>query len=152
MEDNKIYYAIGKSSFCVILVVLMIIFFNILSINAQEIDQNDAPELIEGYVTAYNGPTDTTYIGTKCRQGICGGCEDYLGKTIILYQRLPGNKIGKIIGIYECQDKGTGTKSFQEGKLIDVWQPKDQIQEFIDMTYEDGCQGKVFIQVIDGKG
>lgn len=114
--------------------------------------KDNEPELIKGYVTAYNGPSDTTCMGTKCRKGICGGCEAYLGKCIVLYQRLPGDKVGDIIGIYECQDTGTGTKSFQEGKLIDVWQPKDELQDFINMTYEDGCDGRVFIQVIDAVG
>ena len=111
-----------------------------------------SPELIKGFVTAYTGPTDTTYMGTKCRKGICGGCKEYLGKTIILYKRLPGDEIGEIIGIYECQDTGTGTKSFQEGKVIDVWQPDEEsIQEFANLTWSDGCKGKVFIQIVEGK-
>lgn len=128
--------------------VALAVILTPISVNADE----SQPKLIKGYVTAYNGPSDTTCMGTKCREGICGGCKAYLGKCIVLYQRLPGDKVGDIIGIYECQDTGTGTKSFQEGKLIDVWQPKDEIQNFIDMTYEDGCEGKVFIQVIDAVG
>lgn len=148
MVDNKNHKLKIKKSFWLILVILAIILFQPKYIKAQESE----PELIKGYVTAYNGPSDTTYMGTKCRKGICGGCEAYLGKVIILYKRLPGDKIGDIIGIYECQDTGIGTKSFQEGKLIDVWQPKDELQNFIDITYEDGCQGKVFIQILNGVG
>ena len=111
------------------------------------------PVLIKGFVTAYTGPTEVTYMGTHVREGICGGCKDYLGKTVILYQRLPGNKIGEIIGIYECQDTGTGTESFQKGKVIDVWKPdKESIQEFADLTWSNGCKGKVFIQIVEGDG
>ena len=148
MVDNRNNKSKSKKLFCFTLVILMIVLLQPKFVKAQESE----PELIKGYVTAYNGPSDTTCMGTKCREGICGGCEAYLGKVIILYKRLPGDEIGDLIGIYECQDTGTGTKSFQEGKLIDVWQPKDELQDFINMTWEDGCNGKVFIQVIDGKG
>lgn len=113
---------------------------------------DNQPELIKGFVTAYNGPTNTTCLGVKCRKGICGGCKDYLGKTIVLYQRLPDDKIGDIIGIYECLDTGNGTESFQQGKVIDVWQPEEELQDFVNLTYEDGCQGKVFIQILNGVG
>ena len=70
---------------------------------------DDQPTLIKGYATAYNGPTDTTCTGDKVRKGICGGCSEYLGKTIILYQRLPGDEVGEIIGLYECLDTGDST-------------------------------------------
>lgn len=114
---------------------------------------DNEPVLIKGYATAYNGPSDTTCMGYKVRDGICGGCEAYLGKTIILYQRLPGDKVGEILGYYECLDTGTGTEAFQQGKVIDVWcSDLDACQEFMDRVYEDGCQGRVFIQVEDADG
>lgn len=114
---------------------------------------DEQPELIKGYATAYNGPTEYTCTGDHVRKGICGGCEAYLGKTIILYQRLPGDEIGQIIGIYECLDTGSGTESFQQGKLIDVWcEDMDACQEFMNRVYEDGCQGHVWIEVIQADG
>ena len=113
---------------------------------------DEQPELIKGFATAYNGPTDTTCTGEKVRKGICGGCEAYLGKTIILYQRLPNDEIGQIIGIYECLDTGTGTKGFQQGRVIDVWMPEDELQDFMNRVYDDDCHGKVWIEVLDAEG
>ena len=113
---------------------------------------DEQPELIKGFATAYNGPTDTTCTGEKVRKGICGGCEAYLGKTIILYQRLPNDEIGQIIGIYECMDTGTGTEGFQQGRVIDVWCPDDELQDFMNRVYEDDCHGKVWIEGLDAEG
>lgn len=107
------------------------------------------PTLIKGFATAYNGPSDHTYTGKPVHEGICGGCEAYIGKTIILYQRLPGDQIGECIGIYECEDTGPGTDGFREGRVIDVWKPKDNLQDFMDRVYEDECQGKVWIQIVE---
>lgn len=111
---------------------------------------DDQPTLIKGYATAYNGPTDTTCTGDKVRKGICGGCSEYLGKTIILYQRLPGDKIGACLGIWECLDTGPGTEGFQQGRVIDIWMPEDECQDFMDLIYTNNAQGKVWIQVIEG--
>lgn len=112
---------------------------------------DDQPTLIKGYATAYNGPTDTTCTGETVHKGICGGCSEYLGKTIILYQRLPGDEIGQILGIYECLDTGDSTDAFREGRLIDVWcEDLEACQSFMDRVYEDGCKGRVYIQIIEG--
>ena len=112
--------------------------------------KSEQPELIKGYATAYNGPTDTTCTGDKVREGICGGCEAYLGKTIILYQRLPDDEVGQIIGIYECLDTGTGTEGFQQGRVIDVYKPTlEECQDFMDLIYTNNAHGKVFIQVLE---
>lgn len=135
----------------IISVLTAILIVCIISHNTAKADEQ--PELIKGYATAYNGPTDTTCTGKKVRKGICGGCSDYIGKTIILYQRLPGDQIGQIIGYYECEDTGTGTDAFREGRLIDVWcEDMDACQEFMNRIYEDGCKGHVFIQVLEGAG
>ena len=82
---------------------------------------DEQPTLIKGFATAYIGDSDTTCTGDKVREGICGGCQAYIGKTIILYQRLPGDKVGQILGIWECLDTGTGTEGFQQGRVIDVY-------------------------------
>ena len=115
--------------------------------------KDEQPELIKGYATAYNGPTDRTCTGKPVHKGICGGCQAYIGKTIILYQRLPGDEIGQILGIFECEDTGPGTDAFREGRLIDVWcEDLEACQRFMDRVYEDGAQGKVWIEVIEADG
>ena len=114
---------------------------------------DEEPTLIKGYATAYIGESEYTCTGDKVRKGICGGCKDYIGKTIVLYQRLPNDEVGRILGIWECLDTGTGTEGFQQGKVIDVYQPSlEECQDFMNLIYEDGCKGKVWIQVIDAKG
>ena len=114
---------------------------------------DEEPTLIKGYATAYIGESEYTCTGDKVRKGICGGCKDYIGKTIVLYQRLPNDEVGRILGIYECLDTGTGTEGFQQGRVIDVYQPTlEECQDFMDLIYEDGCQGRVYIQIFDGKG
>ena len=129
-------------------------FFIILILSLSiKVKANNEPELIKGFATAYPSDKDTTYKGDKVHEGICGGCKEYYGKTIVLYQRLPGDEVGEIIGIYECLDWGPGTQGFQEGRVIDVYRSsKDRCKEFMKRVYEDDCQGKVFIQVIDAKG
>lgn len=57
------------------------------------------PTLIKGYATAYIGESEYTCTGDKVREGICGGCKEYIGKTIVLYQRLPNDEVGQILGI-----------------------------------------------------
>lgn len=115
-----------------------------------ETKAEDQPTLIKGYATAYNGPTDTTYTGKPVHKGICGGCQAYIGKTIILYQRLPGDEIGQIIGIYECEDTGPGTDGFREGRVIDVYFPTlEECQDFMNILYTNNAYGKCFIQVLE---
>ncbi len=112
--------------------------------------KDEQPELIKGYATAYNGPTDHTCTGKPVHKGICGGCQAYLGKTIILYQRLPGDEIGQIIGYYECEDTGPGTEGFQQGRVIDVYCPTlEECQDFMDLVYSNGAQGRCYIQVLE---
>lgn len=108
--------------------------------------KDEQPELIKGHATAYclEGITAT---GIPVRKGIAAaGRREWLGKTAIVYQRLPNGEIGKIIGIYEIQD--TGCKE----SVIDVWCPEEECQPFMDRVYEDGCQGKVWIQILEAAG
>lgn len=110
------------------------------------------PELRMMRATAY---PDT---GRKCKsgvwphEGVAGAREDMIGKTAIVYQRLPGNKVGEVIGIYEIEDTGT-TEGVINGYVIDIWCPdRPACQEFMNRVYEDGCGGKVFVQLIDAEG
>lgn len=113
----------------------------------------DEPELIKGYATAYQSENDTCYRGDPVHEGVCGGCKAYYGKTIVLYQRLPNDEIGEIIGIYECLDWGPATQAFQEGRVIDVYKPTiEECKKFMKRIYEDDCQGRVFIQIINAEG
>ena len=122
------------------------------SIGFTSFASDEQPTLIKGFATAYNGPSDYTCTGKPVHKGICGGCQAYIGKTIILYQRLPGDEIGQIIGIYECEDTGPGTDGFREGRVIDVWMPEDECQDFMNLLYTNNAQGKVWIEVIEADG
>lgn len=105
----------------------------------------EEPELIKAHATAYCLP-GKTYTGKEVREGICAsGNPDLIGKTIIIYQRLPENRIGKGLGIYEVEDSGCNDY------VIDVWCPTlEDCQEFMDSAYENGAQGRVYYQVIEG--
>ena len=88
-----------------------------------------------------------TYTGKKVRKGICAtGNKEWVGKTAILYERLPNDDLGAMIGIYEIEDTGCNKN------VIDVWMPEEEMQIFCDRTYEDGCKGKVYVDVIDAVG
>lgn len=105
---------------------------------------NEEPTLIKMHSTAYclQGQTCT---GEYVREGIAAsGRKDLIGKTIILYQRLPNNELGKGLGIFEVIDSGCGET------IIDVWMPDlDACQEWMDLVYSNGCNGKVYCQVIE---
>lgn len=107
----------------------------------------DQPTLIKMHATAYclDGITAS---GEPVREGICAsGHRDWIGKTVVLYQRLPNDEVGKILGIFEVKD--TGCKD----SVIDVWMPDlEECQKWMDKLYEDGCQGKVFCEVIEADG
>lgn len=112
---------------------------------------NQSSFVVSGYATAYC-VSGITASGEMTRAGICAGKQEWLGKTIILYQRLPDDSIGEQIGIYECKDTG-GTPGLKNGKVIDVWfEDLDQCQEFMNRVYEDGCQGHIYIQVLNTEG
>lgn len=114
---------------------------------------DEQPTLVKGYATAYIGESEYTCTGDRVREGICGGCKEYLGKTIILYQRLPDDEVGQILGIWECLDTGTGTEGFQQGRVIDVYKPNiEECQKFMDLIYTNNAQGKVWIQIVEAAG
>ena len=108
--------------------------------------KEEQPELYQMHATAYV-LTGITASGQETRQGICAsGNREWIGKTIILYQRKEDD-VGEIIGIYECLDTGCSKN------VIDVWcDGMDEAQNFMNRVYEDGCAGKVFAQVIDAEG
>lgn len=133
------------------LLLPIILCISSMPVYAESIDYGEMADLIPGYATAYN-LEGTMANGEQTHPGACASSSDRLYAIIILYQRLPDDSVGKFIGQYHCCDTG-GNPSIKNGTLIDVWQPTDfDCYEFMDKVYEDGCQGKVWIQVIFGEG
>lgn len=104
-------------------------------------------DFLKMHATAYclEGVTVT---GKKVRKGIAAtGRKDLLGKTAIVYQRLPGDEIGDLIGIYEIEDSGCASN------VIDIWEPTlDDCQDLMDQVYADDCHGKVFVLIVNAEG
>ena len=128
------------------LVTSLMILSNPISVNADE-----EPQLIKARATAYC-LSGTTASGQTVRDGVCAGKKEWLGKTILVYKRLPDNSVGDLIDIYECLDAG-GTEAIKTGKVIDVWcEDYSSCKDFMNLIYEDGCEGKIYIQVVDAVG
>lgn len=139
-----------KRLICILLIFLMMPM-KVTAMGASNDAYYDESAMIKCRATAYylDGITAS---GQEVREGICAGKDEWLGKTIVVYQRLPGDKLGELIGIYESLDKG-GTKAIKNGWVIDIWTPDaEACQELMDRVYEDGCEGKIFIQVLDAVG
>lgn len=94
------------------------------------------------HATAYC-QTGYTASGEYTRDGICAtGNKALMGNVAVLYQRLPDGSRGEYIGTYEILD--TGCKD----NVIDVWcADLDKCQEFMDIVYEDGCKGHVWVEL-----
>ena len=102
-----------------------------------------AKELIKGYATVYS-LEGTTKLGTQTRIGMCAsGNKELLGKQIVVYQRLPDNSVGNAIGIYTVEDTGCNRN------VIDLWYPTCIKDKVIDRTYENNCEGKIYIQIVE---
>ena len=90
-----------------------------------------------------------TRSGEMTHEGICAAKEEWLGNYILVFQRLPDGKIGDFIGGYLVADTG-GTQGLRDGKVVDIWKPDlDSCQEFMEIVYEDNCQGKIYICVLE---
>lgn len=130
--------------FCSLVVALLLLPMNVYASEEQ-------PLLQKAHATAYC-QSGTMASGQQTRDGVCAGMRDYLGCVIVVYQRLPDGSIGDYLGMWECLDTG-GTDGLKNGTVVDIWQQDlESCQKFMDLVYEDGCQGKVYIQVIEGKG
>lgn len=110
------------------------------------------PVLTKGHATAYC-LQGTMANGEEVHTGACALNSkvvkegDLMGKTLILYQRLPGDNVGKVLGYFIICD--TGCKK----GVVDVWLPDlNQCQEFMNLVYEDGCKGKIFYQIVEAEG
>ena len=126
------------SRLCVTLVIALL---------ATQHSLDNGPELIEGKATAYCLP-GITASGQPVRDGVCAMHDrELLGKTVIVYKRLPDGSLGESIGIYEVLDTGCAKG------VIDVWcEDLEECQEFMDTVYENGCKGNIFYQIIEADG
>lgn len=126
-----------------VLIIPALIALTVFTSYAKE----DEPQLIKMRATAYclDG---ITYTGKHVRDGICAtGKKELVGKTVVLYQRLPNGDIGDYIGIYEVEDTGCNEN------VIDVWcKDLEKCQDFMDEVYTDGCGGKIWVQVVSATG
>lgn len=108
---------------------------------------NSETEHIKMHATAYilQGRTAT---GIEVREGIAAtGRPELIGKTVLIYQRLPDNSRGQFLGYFELLDTGC------HENVIDVWCPDiESAQAWMDTVYADGCKGKVYVQIIDANG
>ena len=130
----------SKKMATVLMLLILVIWTS--SVNAEDKE----PTLIKAHATAYclEGHTAS---GIEVREGICAMADSSLiGKTAIVYQRLPDGSVGECIGIYEIEDTGCSEN------VIDIWCTEEDCQPFMDRVYEDGCKGKVFIQIIEAAG
>ncbi len=133
-------------------ILLVLIIFPKMSTYAEVTEYDEIPYLQKMHATAYVGPSDYTYSGKHVREGLAAANKKHLGQTAIVYQRLPGNKVGEVIGIYEIEDTGN-TKGIIDDNVIDIWcNDLDNCQLLMDRVYENGCQGKVFVQFLEAEG
>lgn len=126
----------------IVVLTLLTLAISTLDVNADSTE----PNLIKAHATAYclNGKTAS---GTEVREGICAMSDSSLiGMTAVVYQRMPDGSIGDYIGIYEIEDTGCSDN------VIDVWCTEEDCQGFMDKVYENGCKGKVYVQLIDARG
>ena len=135
-----------------LVLLVMVIFFLIppIQVNAKN-EMGGDTDLIKMRATAYC-IEGKTYSGKHTRKGIAAASKEYIGKTALVYQRLPGDKVGELIGIYEVEDTG-GTEGLTSGVVIDIWCPDlDACQEFMNRVYEEGCQGRVWVEMVEAVG
>lgn len=124
----------------------MLLILAIWTSNVSAEGSNTEPKLIKAHATAYCIPGNTAN-GTEVREGICAMSDSSLiGMTAVVYQRNPDGSLGEYIGTYEIEDTGCSEN------VIDVWCTEDDCQGFMDRVYENGCKGKVFIQIIEAAG
>lgn len=131
---------VTKKLLLIILSAILITALISFRSNAEE----NQPILIKARATAYC-LQGTMANGEEVRSGTCAMSDrKMIGKTLIMYQRLPDGSVGEMIGIYDICD--TGCKK----NVIDVWCPNlEECQLFMNRVYEDGCKGKVYIQILD---
>lgn len=119
---------------------LIFLIWFILIVNACDLNNKN---FIKCRATVYSLKGKTA-MGTPVRWGVCAsGNKNLLGKSIIIYQRLPDDSIGDAIGVYSIEDTGCGSE------VIDIWCPEEYQKAIINKTWEKGCNGKIYVQIVD---
>ncbi len=105
-------------------------------------------DFIKGSVTAYC-ISGITASGIYTTYGIAAGKAEWLGRTVRVYKRLPGDIQGKLLGTYKIMDTG-GTEGLKNGKVIDIWcSSMEEVNEIAEKSYSEGANGKIFIELLD---
>lgn len=111
-------------------------------------------EMIPILTTAYYYG-NVTASGCKAREGIAAGKREWLGKTLMAWERNQDGSIGEFLGYWEILDTGFGADSdgdgigsIQEGKVIDMYfENLDRCKSWMKQT-----NGKLYIKVFDAEG
>ena len=99
-----------------LLVRLLSVSIVILMTMGYTVSGSEEVTLKKGVSTAYC-LKGTTATGIQTRPGICAGAKKYHNKLIVVYQRLPDDSKGKLLGVFDCQDSG-GTDAIKNGICI----------------------------------
>lgn len=101
----------------------------------------EEPFLIESTAYCYG---EIAKDGSKVREGICAGKEEWLGMTAVIYGMEEDGSVGQVIGIYEIKDTGSDYR-LQDGTCIDIYMPDETAAK------EYGRQ-EVYMQLIKADG
>lgn len=120
----------------------------------ERIRSAEVGEIFPILTTAYCHGTITA-TGRVPRRGVCAVREEWIGKTVLVWECTDSNTMGEFLGIWECLDTGFGADSdddgigsIQEGRVIDMYFPtKEEVQEWMEIT-----GGRVYVQMVDAEG
>lgn len=147
-----------KAKRIVALLLAVAVLWTSLPARAEEDEERirsaEAGELFPILTTAYCHGTITA-TGRVPRRGICAVREEWIGKTVLVWECTDSNTMGEFLGIWECLDTGFGADSdddgigsIQEGRVIDMYFPtKEEVQEWMEIT-----GGRVYVQMVDAEG
>ena len=130
-----------KKKMIVLLLGFSLLFTNRTGLVAEAEGNLYEPFLIESTAYCYG---EVTKDGSKVREGICAGKEEWLGLTAVIYSVDQDGEIGQLLGIYEVRDTG-GDHRLQNGTCIDIYMPDETAAK------EYGRQ-EVYIQLIRADG
>lgn len=131
-----------KKKVTVSLLSISLLFTNRTSLAVRaEGNLYNEPFLIESTAYSYG---EITKDGSRVREGICAGKEEWLGMTAVIYGMEEDGSVGQVIGIYEIKDTGSDHR-LQDGTCIDIYMPDETAAK------EYGRQ-QVYIQLIRADG
>lgn len=116
------------------------LLFTSLTVKAEE-DLYNEPFLIESTAYCYG---EITKDGSRVREGICAGKEEWLGLTAVVYSVEKDGSVGPVLGIYEIKDTGSDYR-LKNGTCIDIYMEDEELAK------EYGRRN-VYIQLIKAEG